>query len=239
MISTEGERIFRNIAFYRYPVEPPLSWRLKDLGSDFLPEFPDKYHEYGDVPKAYLKHFFKVIVLYALLFNEKGYEKPHSINMLLRFIEYRATGALFRFSTYVSTSIPGANEACFGKWENIECPKPITWMEILTRKQSNYNGRYKSNNCGDLVFSGHTYWATLLTLLICKYNRKVFRISKKASYCVNFTASMIWLCNGLFVLMARNHYTIDVVVASYFAPLLWYWFERKVHPNDLCPSEAE
>ena len=28
---------------------------------------------------------------------------------------------------------------------------------------------------------------------------------------------------GITILMARNHYTMDVVIASYVTPLLWHW----------------
>jgi PAP2 superfamily C-terminal len=37
---------------------------------------------------------------------------------------------------------------------------------------------------------------------------------------------------------ARNHYTVDIVVASYTTPLLWYFYCRELQPTDLDLSAA-
>ena len=53
-VNIYGNMVYRNIAFYNYYDEPPLSWRMKDLGFEILPEFPEEYHGYGSKPKEYL-----------------------------------------------------------------------------------------------------------------------------------------------------------------------------------------
>ena len=160
------------------------------------------------------------------------------MNILLRMMEIKAFAGTIRFLTYGTTSFPGANEACFGKWENLESPKPTTLSEIFWTRWPKYNG-HPADNCGDIVFSGGTFECLVITLLVWKYNKDVLKISENASYCVNLFVGILCLLNVLFSIMARDYYSFDCVIALYFTPLFWYWFVREVHQTDMCPLEAD
>ena len=35
-----------------------------------------------------------------------------------------------------------------------------------------------------------------------------------------------------FIIASRHHYTVDVVVALLYVPMLWFFFEKKILPRD-------
>ena len=44
---------------------------------------------------------------------------------------------------------------------------------------------------------------------------------------------VLWVIQVIFTLKARHHYTVDVVIAAYVVPLLWYFYSKEVQPHDL------
>ena len=54
----------------------------------------------------------------------------------------------------------------------------------------------------------------------------VFHVYSPDVCCRSVFRPLVWMLvamQGLTILMARNHYTMDVVIASYVTPLLWHW----------------
>ena len=74
--------VFRNLSFLRYPVEPPMSWALRDLGYELLPEMQvtDKYRGIENWPKNWLERTCTFMAYLTLFWNSRGSEKPHTIN---------------------------------------------------------------------------------------------------------------------------------------------------------------
>ncbi|MES1908562.1 MAG: hypothetical protein MHM6MM_001473 [Cercozoa sp. M6MM] len=108
-----------------------------------------------------------------------------------------AIGALqvVRGTIFLSTQLPGAAEHCLPGQKSVF--EWSDWPGII------FN--FVHENCGDLVFSGHTMTAFLCSLLAWRgsnYSAKVFAFLSLT------LSSMI-----IFILLAENHYTIDVVVA--------------------------
>ena len=81
---------------------------------------------------------------------------------------------------------------------------PTTAAVLVCRRESQ-GGRERDSMCAcEIVF--HVYSPDVCC-------RSVFR-------------PLVWMLvamQGLTILMARNHYTMDVVIASYVTPLLWHW----------------
>jgi len=71
--------------------------------------------------------------------------------------------------------------------------------------------------CGDYIFSGHTVTLTLGYLTIKQYSPSRFFLLHWASF---LTSS----CGVLFLLMARGHYTIDVLVAYWVSSRIWWTY---------------
>lgn len=68
------------------------------------------------------------------------------------------------------------------------------------------------NNCGDLMFSGHQAMVVVLML----YLRQKSMVS---------THTVWWICilQGMVTSVSRNHYTIDVIVATMAAFLIFHY----------------
>ena len=60
----------------------------------------------------------------------------------------------------------------------------------------------------------------------CAAARFAFHVDSPDVCCRSVFRPLVWILvatQGLTILMARNHYTMDVVIASYVTPLLWHW----------------
>jgi hypothetical protein len=64
--------------------------------------------------------------------------------------------------------------------------------------------------CYDKIFSAH-FGITFLTTLILFDNGLIN----------NFIAILINLVNGMFILLSRNHYTIDIVVSIFVVIIIY------------------
>ena len=222
--------LFRNLAFYRYPNHVEKSQRLRDLGFEIIPELPAEMLGYGNYFMWLLTTTMFFMGLGSFCGNVEGSSKPHFINMFRRFSEMQALGHILRFFTYISTTMPGSAEHCFGEFEGMHPPKPKTLDEVFTRF-----ALIPGNNCGDLCFSGHVYQCFLIVLLITKYVKDVLRLPPVMNTALVIACATCAAIQLPFVTAARNHYTVDIVVACYTTPLLWYWHSTYWHPKDMCP----
>ncbi|XP_019644566.1 PREDICTED: phosphatidylcholine:ceramide cholinephosphotransferase 1-like [Branchiostoma belcheri] len=86
--------------------------------------------------------------------------------------------------------------------------------------------------CGDYLFSGHTVILTILYLFIREYSPRGWFILHWCTWLVS--------CIGIFcILLAHDHYTIDVVVAYYITTrLFWIYHTLANHEVLKKPSPA-
>lgn len=226
-----GYMLFRNLAFYRFvPGE-----RLHDLGHDLIPSLGPTLHVVGELPMVALYLLITALSLATFIPPPtNSAPKPYFINMFRRFVCVLGAGHTLRFVSYIGTSLPGAADHCMpGMVEAITPVKPTTAHEIFTRYAAT-----PGSNCGDLIFSGHMLQAILFGCVIARYSQRCFSLSNFGAMLLRGATFLLVGCQAFFIIAARNHYTVDVVVASYTAPLLWYFYCTAVHPEDLSPEEA-
>jgi len=89
---------------------------------------------------------------------------------------------------------------------------------------------FNSVNCGDLIFSGHMFETTTFIIVAFYYRKTILGWNKVFERVVLSILVLTGFCEILTILSERDHYTVDVVVALYVAPLLWttvnvYWKE--------------
>jgi len=133
-------------------------------------------------------------------------------SLWIRTLFVMAMGIILRCITFLSTSLPGPAPHC--QPNSLEYKPPLTVNEIVYRIDP-------LKGCGDLIFSSHTMLA-LCFVLSLHYYLKHF-VSPLKYYLIMYGIywpSMIIL--GFFIIAARKHYTVDVVVAFYIAPLLYH-----------------
>ena len=218
-----GSVVFRNVAFYRFQIGNRIT---QDLGFQL---FAESRGLMNTVP-IFVLQVTAILTCLASLFPIAE-NAPYATNILRRWGMVEAMGTVLRFATYVSTSLPGAADHCLPhNTEKILRDRPTSIRDIFLMMKVDGVGLEKntgesgSYNCGDLVFSGHMLMTICYALTILRYSPKVLNLGSR--YVTFVLKPGVWtlvLLQAIGIIMARNHYTMDVVIAAYVTPLLWHW----------------
>ena len=212
-----------NIAFYRHvPGE-----RLKDLGYELIPLLSSDYHVVSEI---IFWSIFTIII--TLSFTPFLHKKPpihtvctfisvsHSYSCyqlqattFLRTLLVMAMCLILRCLSFLSTSLPGPAVHCQPMSDGYNPPDNLYDISnpLLT----------VTNGCGDLVFSSHI--SMTLCLIGSAYVYGPLLVPKK------FFRSVFYLIllpgvilEAILIIAARKHYTVDVIVAIYTTPMVYY-----------------
>jgi len=203
---------FRNLAYVRHEQGP----RLRDLGFDLIPENTD-----DTLSEIFL--FVNTYLTLALVFMPivTSYAHNHgmfTVNIFNKIINLLCVGHILRFFTFISTSLPGPAPHC---QEGAPLYRDkFTLHEILTRR-SRVN---IDPNCGDLIFSGHMFQNTTLCIIMIA-NLHLLVPHKMLRRLIAYMLVVTVIVQPYFIIAARNHYSVDVVVSTYVAPMLWWAME--------------
>lgn len=122
---------------------------------------------------------------------------------------YPSVCQTLRIISFLSTSLPSPNYHCReGEPTAIREPAQHWWDHIIVDVK-----RQSTHGCGDLIFSSHTTFALVGTLTYTEYG--TIRAIKLLLWCCMLTLSCL-------IIASRKHYTVDVVVAYYTVPLVFY-----------------
>jgi len=119
---------------------------------------------------------------------------------------------ILRSLSFLSTSLPGSSHHC--RIGSTEYNPPTNLKEIFLRFDT-------MSGCGDLIFSGHTNIIVIQIILIFYYGNKF--LSSKIMFIVYFIMTSLLIIIITLILIARNHYTVDVLIALYVTPLLFHF----------------
>mmetsp|Transcript_1923 Transcript_1923/g.3889 ORF Transcript_1923/g.3889 Transcript_1923/m.3889 type:complete len:303 (+) Transcript_1923:214-1122(+) len=207
---------FRNLAYFRHQSRATL----KDLGFEWIPEMreEDKWISELVLQTLHTIGVFALIVPWLSPY-------PHSnnifgVHLAEKWLDCLCVGHTLRFFTYISTSLPGPAKHCRPGAPQPEQYRPTSLSEILTRQTKG-----EDRNCGDLVFSGHVFQNIILSILVTTYAHKLFQWRWFRVF-IPITMWGLTIAQAPLVISARNHYTVDIVVAVYLAPLVWIALER-------------
>ena len=119
---------------------------------------------------------------------------------------------VLRILTFLSTSLPGPAPHCQPESQEYQPPKDL-WHVAFTIDI--FKG------CGDLIFSSHTSLSLSLVISVFIYGKIIWpkRLYLVMFYCILLPALILQL---ILIIAARKHYTVDVVVACYTTPLVYY-----------------
>ncbi|CAE7736214.1 IPCS1, partial [Symbiodinium necroappetens] len=214
-------------------------FNLRDISQEYLPDFS---HDEGI---AFLSEFvagssivmWVLIVLLPLFVSFRGKKRPYVAAMALRTLRAAFVVHILRIPTYLTTTLPGAAPHCQSvRWPS-NFPRPKGgWEEnqkhlrtVWDLFSSTYNLTHNSN-CGDLVFSGHTVTTATLLVAVCYYADQM--LPKWMRNIIVVTSTLLLLLQVFLIVTVHNHYTVDVVIAAYLAPLnFWAWLH-------LAPTES-
>ncbi|XP_053548196.1 phosphatidylcholine:ceramide cholinephosphotransferase 1 [Bombina bombina] len=190
----------------------------------------------GPLPDVFFDHFDRVqwafsiceingMILVGLWLVQWLFLKYKSI-ISRRFFCIVGTLYLYRCITmYVTTlPVPGMHFNCspklFGDWE----AQLRRILKMIAGGGLSITGSHTM--CGDYLYSGHTVMLTLTYMFIKEYSpRRLWWYH--------------WICWGLSfvgifcILLAHDHYTVDVVVAYYITSRLFWWYHTMANVQAL------
>jgi len=151
-----------------------------------------------------------ILILSPLLSSRCHRQNMGAVRMVLEVFTMNSVGHTFRFFTYAVTGLPGPAPHC----------APGAQSAIF---DGNIWGTNKVNsvNCGDLIFSGHMLFVLTMALAITHHRHSLWR-RRHLQLAIPVLFWIMCIVQALFIIMARNHYSVDIVVATYVTPLLWH-----------------
>lgn len=212
--------VFRNLAYFR---TNPGMRPLKDIGHQALPEMQENPYAEGPMFVTFGLMIFSALGAFAghddpRLATLAG-KKPYFVNSLKRLMLMFAVGHFLRALTYLSTNLPGPAHHCQNP--ALYDPPPTLWSCFYHLVSSN-------GNCGDLNFSGHIFLSHLGTMYVSSYGRKFWGLAKygRPHLLMTGTCLLVSVVQSMFILAMRHHYSVDVMLACYVAPLLWSFMDE-------------
>lgn len=189
----------------------PSAEPLPDIGFDLLPELGPEQHwvseaTFGCAFACFLVWTFTPFVLQGTQF--------YTVVLWTRLLVTIVVCQLLRIASFSATSLPGPSFHCRAGQATAVRAWPEHWWQHLVLDVE----QQVSKGCGDLIFSSHTIF--LLAGVLC-YNENGSLAGVKA---------LSWLfcvLNSLLIIASRKHYTVDVVIAWYTVPLVFYAVHRR------------
>ena len=100
-------------------------------------------------------------------------------------------------------------------------PTDGSWAQILGRVFGVLGGGGMSITgktlCGDYIYSGHTMSLVMAFLIIKEYSPRRWIL-------LHYAAMVVAIAGVVTLLIARGHYSIDVVVAYWITTRIWWIF---------------
>lgn len=153
-------------------------------------------------------NIFLILTIFCILLRRDALKLYFRISICMSITYF------LRMSIIIITNFPSPN---------VECEKIV----------SNFFTRFTYNRCGDLMFSGHTLIVSLCVLVWHSYDIFKGIVLRVISRLVAYVLGIFILIN---ILVARNHYTVDVILGVYVTGFVWviYGF---VWEQFLCKEE--
>mmetsp|Transcript_966 Transcript_966/g.2166 ORF Transcript_966/g.2166 Transcript_966/m.2166 type:complete len:380 (-) Transcript_966:175-1314(-) len=212
LLNWGGMMIFRNLAYMRHRQGP----RLKDLGFELIPEIDN---DFGSELTLYCNGFLSVGMVLMPLFSDHAHPRGIFVtDIYTKVLNIQCVGHVLRFFTFVSTSLPGPAPHCqpgAPLYRN-----SISWAEVFSRRSR----VHVDPNCGDLIFSGHMFQVTSFCAVMLSESKKLMPSAPLGrAWCLLLVLTVC--VQPYYIIASRNHYSVDVVISSYLAPLVWYAME--------------
>lgn len=193
---------------------------------ELSPPLPDKFFDYIDRVKwAFSVSEINGMILVGLWIFQWLFLRYKSI-VGRRFFFIIGTLYLYRCITmYVTTlPVPGMHFQCAPKLNGDSQAKVQRILRLISGGGLSITGSHIL--CGDFLFSGHTVVLTLIYLFIKEYSPRHFW----------WYHLICWLMSAagiICILVAHEHYTIDVIIAYYITTRLFWWYHSMANEKTL------
>ncbi|KAG9269379.1 phosphatidylcholine:ceramide cholinephosphotransferase 2-like [Astyanax mexicanus] len=193
------------------------------------PPLPDKFFDY--IPRQ--EWAFKVtevngMILVTAWFFQWLFLKHRSI-VGRRFFFLMGTLYLYRMVTmYITTlPVPSMHMNCAPKLDGDSIGMVHRVLQLLSGGGLTITGSHVM--CGDFLYSGHTVMLTLTFLFIREY-------SPRSLWWYHLICWLLSAVGVVFILVAHEHYSVDVVVAYFITSRLFWWYHTMANNQSLRDS---
>lgn len=193
---------------------------------EHTPPLPDKFFDVFD-RKEWAFSICEIIgMMLVLLWFTQWLLLKHRSIIGRRFFFIVGTLYMYRCITmYITTlPVPGMHFKCspklLGDWE----AQMRRVMKMIAGGGLSITGSHTM--CGDYLYSGHTVMLTITYLFINEYSPRRFW----------WYPWVCWVLSavGIFcILLAHDHYTVDVVVAYFITTRLFWWYHSMANQQSL------
>jgi hypothetical protein len=176
-------------------------------------------------------------------------KKPvYLANYFSRYLYLLILGHFMRFLSYTFTVVPGPSYHCRPEFTHPETG--VAYADMIPKDAtsiffpSGNDMKYIGFNCGDLVFSGHIFTNVISYYYFWVYSRRVFTqegwtpISKNMRLLLIGVNTICLIGMSVTILGSRQHYSVDVILATYIGLLLPYWYDDNLAPKEIDPFEG-
>ncbi|GMH42801.1 hypothetical protein BSKO_10720 [Bryopsis sp. KO-2023] len=189
------------------PQEVPLG----DLGFDLLPELDNSKTWVSETVFFLMFASFLIWTFSPFVVARKRF---YTAVLFSRLLMVLVVCQALRIVSFLSTQLPAPHYHCRKGEPTAVRPAADHWWEHILMNPT----RQATGGCGDLVFSSHT---TFILVGVLTYQ----------TYGGLFAVKVLgWILAGilsLLIIASRKHYTVDIVVAWYTVPLVFYTMHRR------------
>lgn len=189
----------------------PQAHPLGDLGFRFLPELGLKN---AWVSESIFWSLFIPFVLWTFSPFVTVRKRFYTAVLYARLLMVLTTCQMLRIISFTVTQLPAPNYHCRLGKDTAVREMPAHWWGHLVVDV----GRQSTHGCGDLIFSSHTTFVLVGVLTFTEYGST---LALKVIGWLGVAAM------SLCIIASRKHYSVDVVVAWYTVPLVFYAMHRR------------
>ncbi|KAK7129462.1 hypothetical protein R3I94_017617 [Phoxinus phoxinus] len=192
------------------------------------PPLPDKFFDY--VPRvewAFSVTEVNGMILVAVWFIQWLFLKHRAI-VGRRFFFLQGMLYLYRMVTmYITTlPVPSMHMECAPKLHGDSHGKIKRVLQLVSGGGLSITGSHLM--CGDFLYSGHTVMLTLTFLFIQEYSPR-----SPLWRCYHVICWLLSAVGVVCILIAHEHYSVDVVVAYFITSRLFYWYHTMANNQAL------
>eukprot|EP00270_Netrium_digitus_P007043 TRINITY_DN2036_c0_g1_i5.p1 TRINITY_DN2036_c0_g1~~TRINITY_DN2036_c0_g1_i5.p1 ORF type:complete len:308 (+),score=31.84 TRINITY_DN2036_c0_g1_i5:404-1327(+) len=185
---------------------------LHDMGFELLPEIGKERAYLSELAFAFIFVPFFLWTFHPFVFRMK---RIFTVLIWTKVLTVLCICQFLRVISFTATQLPGPNYHCRlgSPIATLPPPKSLADIFLLNLTKSTVLG------CGDLIFSSHMTFALVSLLEFSSYG------SKTVVKFIGWTAAVV---QSLLIISARKHYTVDVVIAWYVVPLVYYFVHNQL-----------
>ncbi|KAI3437763.1 hypothetical protein D9Q98_000210 [Chlorella vulgaris] len=200
--------IFTQLA---HRMHQPQAEPLGDIGFRYMPELG---LQNAWVSESIFWCLFIPFIIWSFSPFVTARKRFYTAVLYARLLMVLVTCQILRIISFTVTQLPAPNYHCRLGEETAVREMPEHWWGHVVVDL----GRQATHGCGDLVFSSHTTFVLTGVLTFTEYGETLL---------IKIIAWIGVVFMGLCIVASRKHYSVDVVVAFYTVPLVFYTMHRR------------